>query len=132
MAMVGDRVNAQDKNGRTALHFAAGGGGDDGAACVRVLLDVGCDWRLRDEHGISALGEAETSHNVEAAAMLRERLEANREAAAVTETEVISCYRNRNVKVTKSQSGVRSMRAMNERTNGVPSCWSTTQEGLAL
>ena len=64
-------LDAQDRRGRSALHFSAGGGGESAATCVEVLLGAGCDWRLRDDHGITALGEAERERNDDAASLLR-------------------------------------------------------------
>lgn len=46
-------VDEQDIHGRTALHFAVAS-----EACVAALLAAGADWRARDVHGCTPLGEA--------------------------------------------------------------------------
>ena len=55
----GANVNAQDKNGLTALMLAAGGkGGSDSDKIVKALLDKGADTNLKTSQGRTALMEA--------------------------------------------------------------------------
>ena len=56
LAAVTVPVDARDKHGRTALHFAAAA--ESGRDCALLLLGAGADWSVRDEHGLTPLGEA--------------------------------------------------------------------------
>ena len=55
-------VNARDKDGWTALMFAAAGGA---AESVKVLLDAGADVNARNEDGLTALIAAALSGTAE-------------------------------------------------------------------
>ena len=61
------RVNAQDANGRTALHEAARGGHSD---ALGVLIAAGADVNKNDEQDILSLNEAIKVGNAQAVSML--------------------------------------------------------------
>ncbi|XP_076360793.1 uncharacterized protein LOC143252483 isoform X2 [Tachypleus tridentatus] len=46
-----ETVNAKDKDGRTALHYAAAVPRKDGKTMFKMLLQAGADIRIRDQHG---------------------------------------------------------------------------------
>jgi hypothetical protein len=66
MSLFRTSINDQDKSGRTALMFAAGGAGLTGnpkghAGIARQLLEMGADVSMVDNRGFTALGRAMTS-----------------------------------------------------------------------
>ena len=54
----GAEVNCADESGKTPLHLAAMGQGDDSAACLKLLLAAGADPNARDAEGNTPLHEA--------------------------------------------------------------------------
>jgi hypothetical protein len=65
----GADVNAPDKHGGTALHWAVGGGK---AEIVKLLLDHGADASARDAHGQTALDLAQKRGKDEIAELLEQ------------------------------------------------------------
>ena len=53
----GAKIDEQDLNGSTALHWAASCDGDDDGA-VKLLVDLGADFTLKDARGETALMQA--------------------------------------------------------------------------
>ncbi len=74
-------LNTPNKRGQTCLHVAASRGN---AACVRFLLDHGCDVLRADKNGRNALHMAAAADSAECARMLVAQAEAlDTQAAAV-------------------------------------------------
>ena len=77
-------IDAKNNHGRCALHFAAT---STSPPCVAALLAAGADWRVRDVHGCTPLGEAKKEGRTTSAKLLQRAWALAEEAAAQAERD---------------------------------------------
>lgn len=85
--MVRSKISSEsvsNNEGRTPLMFAASLGRTE---ICEVLLNAGCDPHKQDQHGVTALMEAENNGHTECARLISEHMQHRQPAVQTTETQ---------------------------------------------